>query len=128
MFGFLFKVAFIAVLVVGVYGYVSMKRGAMPKIPTSLSEIKSQIKLPVDKQALSSLKSVSPGIVGKTISDTLDALVTHPGRNLGPVVLGVQVTNESLGVITDALLKLKPDQLQQIRNVVCEPSASPTAK
>ncbi len=121
MFGFLFKVAFIAVLVVGVYGYVSVKRGSMPKIPTSLAEIKSQIKLPT-------ISVINPSQAGKAISDTLDAFVTHPGRNLGPVVLGVQVTNESLSVITDALLKLKPDQLQQIRNVVCQPSASPSAK
>lgn len=121
MFGFLFKVAFIALLVVGVYGYVSVKRGSMPKIPTSLSEVTSMVQIPA-------LPKVSPSEAGKTISDTLDALVTHPGRNLGPVVLGVQVTNESLGVITDALMKLKPDQLQQIRNVVCQPSASPSAK
>ncbi|KKU38166.1 MAG: hypothetical protein UX52_C0010G0018, partial [Candidatus Amesbacteria bacterium GW2011_GWA1_46_35] len=109
-----FKVAFVAVLVVGVYGYVSMKRGSMPKIPTSLSEIKSQIKIPA-------IPAINPSQAGKVISDTLDAFVTHPGRNLGPVVLGVRVTNESLGVITDTLLKLKPDQLQQIRNVVCQP-------
>lgn len=101
-------------LVVGVYGYVSMKRGSMPKIPTSLSEIKSQIKIPA-------IPAINPSQAGKVISDTLDAFVTHPGRNLGPVVLGVRVTNESLGVITDTLLKLKPDQLQQIRNVVCQP-------
>ena len=114
MFGFLFKVAFIALLVVGVYGYVSVKRGSMPKIPTSLAEVKDQIKIPA-------IPKVDPSQAGKVISDTLDAFVTHPGRNLGPVVLGVQVTNESLGVITDTLLKLKPDQLQQIRNVVCQP-------
>ncbi len=121
MFGFLFKVAFIAVLVVGVYGYISVKRGSAPKIPTSLAEITSQIKLPV-------IPAINPSQAGKMVSDTLDAFVTHSGRNLGPVVLGVQVTNESLGAITDTLLKLKPDQLQQIRNVVCQPSASPSAK
>ncbi len=121
MFGFLFKVAFIAILVVGVYGYVSVKRGSPPKIPTSLAEIKSQIKIPA-------IPAINPSLAGKVISDTLDAFVTHPGKNLGPVILGVQVTNESLGVITDTLLKLKPDQLQQIRNVVCEPPSSPSAE
>jgi len=41
------------------------------------------------------------------------------------VVLGVQVTNESIGAITDVLSKLPNQQLEQIRTAIC---ASPSAR
>jgi len=110
MFGFLLKVAVIAALVVGGIGYLKTKNISI-----------SQLKVPTTADVLGAAKNIDTAKAGKQVSDVLDALVTHPGKNLGPVVLGVQVTNESLGAISDALLKLKPDQLQQIQNVLCTP-------
>lgn len=121
MFGFLLKVAVIAVLVVGGVGYLKTKN-------ISISQLPSQFKIPSTSDVLSVAKNIDTAKAGKQVSDVLDALVTHPGRNLGPVVLGVQVTNESLGAISEALLKLQPEQLQQIQAILCQPIASPSAK
>ena len=50
----------------------------------------------------------------------MDNIITH-GNSGSPVVLGLKVTNKSLGAITDVLQKLPNEQLDQIRSVVCEP-------
>lgn len=121
MFGFLLKIAVIAALVVGGIGYLKTKN-------ISISQLPSQFKIPNTSDVLSVAKSIDTAKAGKQVSDVLDALVTHPGRNLGPVVLGVQVTSESLGAISDALLKLQPEQLQQVKAILCQPVASPSAK
>lgn len=121
MFGFLLRIAVIAALVVGGMGYLKTKNISFTQLP-------SQLKVPTTSDVLSAAKSIDTAKAGKQVSDVLDALVTHPGRNLGPVVLGVQVTNESLGAISDALLKLKPEQLQQIQAILCQPVASPSAQ
>ena len=115
MFGFLLKIAVVAALVVGVLGYIRVKHGSFPKIPTSLSEIQSQIKIPVK------LKDIDAGVIAKNLSDALDAVVTHPGKNKGPVVLGVEITNQSLGTLVDVIQKLPPDQVKQLKDAVCKP-------
>ncbi len=118
MLGFLFKVLLVAAIVVGVVGYIGLKRGQLPQLPTDWGQILSQ--LPVDTNVLGQLKRVRPNQVGTQVSAALDALVTHPDRN-SPVVLGVKVTNESIGTITDLLMGLPPDKLEQVKSVVCTP-------
>lgn len=118
MFGFLFKILIVAAVVVGIGGYIGLKKGiSIPGISKNIASQAAQLKLP-------DIKSVNTGVLGQRVSETLDALVTHPGRN-SPVVLGVKVTSDSLGVITDALMKLPNDQLQQVQQVLC---ASPSAR
>lgn len=111
MFGFLFKVIIMAAVVAG-GGYAYMNRDKLPQ----LAELSSKIKLP-------DIKEVNASEAGKRISETLDNLVTHPDKN-SPVILGVKITNESLGVIVDAIQKLPPDQTNQIKQILC---ASPSA-
>ena len=125
MFGFLFKILVIAVIVAGVGGYVALRRGSLPALPKNLSDITSQIKLPGIPGVLGSVKQIDPQQAGERISAALDALVTHPGRNAGPVILGVQVTNDSITTLTDVLLNLPNDQLEQVRQTMC---ASPSAR
>ena len=126
MFGFLFKILIIAAVVVGIGGYIGLKKGInIPGIPKNIASQAAQLKLPAFSGVSANIKSINAGVLGQRLSETLDALVTHPGRNPGPVVLGVKVTNDSLGVITDALMKLPNDQLQQVQQALC---ASPSAK
>src|SRR3989344_2791339 len=101
MFGFLFKVILMAAVVAG-GGYAYMNRDKIPQ----LAKLSSQFKLPDFKQ-------INASDAGSRISSALDSLVTHPDNN-SPVVLGVKITNESLGIIVDAIQKLPPDQTNQI--------------
>lgn len=119
MFGFLFKILIVAAVIVGIGGYLGLKKGiSIPGISKNIASQAAQLKLP-------DIKSVNTGVLGQRLSETLDALVTHPGRNPGPVVLGVKVTNDSLGAITDVLMKLPNDQLKQVQLALC---ASPSAR
>ena len=124
MFGFLLKILMVAGLVVVVIGYVSVKRATLSQIPTDLTQLQSRLNLNIP-DVLGSFKQLDVKSLGNQASNALDALVTQPGRNLGQVVLGVQVTNESIGAITDVLSKLPNQQLDQIRTAIC---ASPSAR
>ncbi len=122
MLGFLFKIVLVAAIVAGVMGYIMMKNGnlSLGKIKLDPNQILAQ--LPIDKNALMNFKQANPGSIGSKLSSTLDSLVTHPGRNPGPVVLGVQISNDTIGTVTDVLMGLPPDQLKQITSVICAPS------
>lgn len=122
MLGFLFKILLVAVLVVGIAGYVMMKGGnlSLGNIKLDPNQVLSQ--LPIDKNALADLRQTNTGSITSKISGALDSLVTHPGRNPGPVVLGMQVTSDTIGTITDVLSGLPPDQLKQITSVICAPA------
>lgn len=124
MFGFLFKIIIVVALVAGVGGYLVIKRGgSLMDIPGYVSSLPKTLSVKNAPKLLSSLnlKSIDTTNLGGKLSDALDALVTHPDKN-SPVVLGVKVTNDSIATITDVLLQLPNDQLNQIRNVVCVPT------
>ena len=106
---------------VGLLVFVMKKNGQISLSDLKLDPTRILASLPIDKNALASLKKTDTGSIGSKLSQTLDSLVTHPGRNKGPVVLGVQVTNETIGTITDVLIGLPPDQLKQITSVICTP-------
>lgn len=115
MFGLLFKIVLMVVMVGGVVGFVSIKSNQSPK-----QLVENLTKLDRYKEIIKNIDTKA--VVTKT-SETLDSLVTHSTKD-SPVVLGVKVTNESLGAIAGILQSLPKDQFQQIRNIVC---ASPSA-
>jgi len=117
MFGFLFKVILMAAVVAG-GGYAYMNRDKIPQLK-NLSQIAANLKIPDYKQ-------INASEAGSRISAALDSIVTHPDKN-SPVILGVKITNESLGIIVDAIQKLPPDQTNQIKQILCAP-ASPSAQ
>lgn len=96
-------------------GYAYINRDKLPQF-TEIAKLPSQLKLP-------DLKQVNASAAASRISSALDSLVTHPDKN-SPVILGVKITNESLGVIVDALQKLPPDQTNQIKQILCATPSS----
>lgn len=123
MFGLLLKIVMMVVVVGGLVGFVSVKSNQSPKqlITNAKLQVENLSKPDAYKNIM---KNINTADVISKASETLDSLVTHSSKN-SPVVLGVKVTNESLGAITDILQSLPKDQLQQIRNIVC---ASPSAQ
>ncbi|MDP1743308.1 MAG: hypothetical protein Q8L51_00805 [Candidatus Amesbacteria bacterium] len=122
MFGFLIKLVLVTAVIGGVVGYLSIKNKQSPKevVLSAQSQIESLAK-PEKYQDI--IKNIDTKVLLSKVGQTLDNLVTNQTKD-SPVVLGLKVTNESLGAITDVLQKLPNDQLQQIRSVVC---ASPSA-
>lgn len=118
MFGFLLKIVIIAGLVVGGFSYLSQKN---PHLITDLATAKTKIQT----GNLSQLKEIDANTVTRNISASLDSIVIH--NNNSPVVLGVKVTNESLNTLVDVIRQLPPDQVEELRAVVCSP-ATPSAK
>jgi len=121
MFGFLIKLVIVTTVIGGIVGYVAVKTKQSPKevVLSAQSQIESLAK-PEKYQDM--IKNIDTKVLLSKVGQTLDNLVTNQTKD-SPVVLGLKVTNESLGVITDVLQKLPNDQLQQIRSVVC---ASPS--
>lgn len=117
MFGFLFKVVLMAALVAG-GGYFYIHRGNLSQIK-QLSNLTSQFKIP-------DIKQIDASQAGQRISEVLDSLVTHPDKN-SPVILGVKITSDSLNTLVDVIAKLPPDQVSQIKQVICAP-ASPSGQ
>src|SRR3989344_9498803 len=103
MFGFLFKVIVMAAVVAG-GGYAYLNRDKLPQL-SQLPQLAQLAKLPNIE--------INASDAGSRISAVLDSIVTHPDKN-SPVILGVKITNESLGIIVDAIQKLPPDQTNQI--------------
>lgn len=123
MFGFLFKIVIVVALVAGVGGYLVVKRGgSVADIPSYVASLPNTFSLKNAPKLISNLnlKTIDTSNLGGKLSEALDALVTHPDKN-SPVVLGVKVTNDSISTITDVIMKLPNEQLNQIRNVVCVP-------
>lgn len=110
MFGLLLKLVIISLVVGAVVVTVSVKKDMVKDYtnPERYQEV---------------VKNIDTKTVVAKASDFLDNIITH-GNSGSPVVLGLKVTNESLGAITDVLQKLPNEQLDQIRSVVC---ASPSA-
>lgn len=122
MFGFLLKIAVVALLVVGIFSVISWRKSGSFRLPDP-AQIISLVKMTFNRQAVSKLKEVDTSGVGKSLSGALDSLVTHPGRN-SPVVLGVKITNDSLDAIVNVLQNLPPDQYQQLQTLFCAPATS----
>ena len=101
MLGFLFKVLVIAGLVAG-GGYYVISHGIKIDTNNLASKIDTHAVLGIASQA----------------GQFLDSLVT---KNNSPVILGMQVSNQTVSLVTDALMKLPNEQLDQIRKVVCKP-------
>lgn len=127
MLGFLFKVLIVTAIVVGIVGYVRVKKGSLSLSDLKVDPVKILGQLPIDQNILGSIRPAQRGQIGSQISSALDSLVTHPPAG-GPVVLGVKVSNDTIGTITDVLMGLPSDQLNQIKSVVCTPSVSPSAQ
>lgn len=128
MLGFLFKILIVVVLVVVVLTYFGVKTGnlSMSSLPHDLASF--NYKTLFSGQNFDNIKAQVSGVskeqLSENLSSSLDSLVTHASKN-SPVVLGVKVTNESVGAVTDALLGLPSDKLDQIKNALC---ASPSAE
>lgn len=110
MFGFLLKTIIICGVIGSVVGIIYLRRGSLPTIADA------QVFL---NQFKDSAKNVDTTVLAKNFSDTLDSLVTHPDRN-SPVVLGVKITNDSLGKLVDVIQTLPPDQVAQVKQVICK--------
>ncbi|OGC98826.1 hypothetical protein A2701_02560 [Candidatus Amesbacteria bacterium RIFCSPHIGHO2_01_FULL_47_34] len=119
--GFLLKILLVAGLVAGLSGLVFIRRGSIPNL-SALPEVFSWVRSSVDTRSVSDLKNMDVPTLGKRVSQVLDSLVTHPDRN-SPVVLGVKVTNYSLNSLVEVIQKLPPDQVDQLKNVVCSPAS-----
>lgn len=97
-------------------GYAYINRDKLPQF-TQLAQLPSQLKLP-------DLKQVNASAAASRISSALDSLVTHPDKN-SPVILGVKITNESIIKLVDVIQGLPPEQVNQIKQVIC---ATPSAR
>jgi len=115
--GFLFRIVLVAAIVVGVLYYVKSNGSKLPNL-ASFSSL-SQVKVPVDQNALKTLTNLSASSVTSQVSSVLDSLVTHPDRN-SPVVLGVKITNDSLSTLVDVIGKLPPNQVNQLKAAICK--------
>ncbi|MBI2008475.1 hypothetical protein HYS82_02355 [Candidatus Amesbacteria bacterium] len=117
MFGFLFKVIIMAAIVAG-GGYAYINRDKFPQLSqlSQLAQLAQFAKL--------SKVEINASEAASRISSALDSLVTHPDKN-SPVVLGVKITNESIGKLVDVIQGLPPEQVNQIKQVIC---ASPSAQ
>ena len=122
MFGFLLKVGIIAAVVVGVFTLVSWRRTGQVRLP-SARNLTLWVASSFNREALSKIKNVNMGSVSRNLSSALDSLVTHPDRN-SPVVLGVKITNDSLNTVVDVIQNLPPDQVNQIKALLCTPATS----
>jgi len=108
---FLFKIGLVAVIVAGI-GFLYLR-----------SNQKEGIKLK-PQAVLDLIKQVNYAELGSQLSQSLDSLVTRSTSS--PVVLGIEITNDSLKTISNTLQGLPPDQLKVIKEYICQP-ASPAA-
>ena len=120
MLGFLTKVIFLAILVGGIGMFVVNRTGSIPTPESLKAEVENTI------------KNFDTKTVTSNLSASLDALVTNPDSN-SPVVLGVKISNDSLNKIVDTIQSLPPEQVEQVRDILCNfstptPAASPTPK
>ena len=113
MFGFLLKTVVIAAVVATIGGFVYLRRGSLPHIPSPNQWLAI---------ASDSASKVDFKILAKNTSDALDNLIVNP-KDDSPVVLGVKITNESLGKVVDVLQGLPPDQFNQLKQAICTSSS-----
>lgn len=119
MIGLLLKLIIVCGVVIGGFSYLSNKN---PHLITDLATAKTKIQ----SGNFSQLADIDTNLVKNNLSASLDSLVTHPDKN-SPVVLGVKVTNDSLNTLVDVIRQLPPEQVEQLKDVVCSP-ATPSAK
>ncbi|TSC88155.1 MAG: hypothetical protein G01um101416_178 [Microgenomates group bacterium Gr01-1014_16] len=96
-------------------GYAYINRDKLPQL-SQLPQLAQFAKLPNIE--------INASEAGSRISAALDSIVTHPDKN-SPVVLGVKITNESIGKLVDVIQGLPPEQVKQIQQVIC---ATPSAR
>lgn len=114
MLGFLIKIATLGAIVAGIGFVITKQTGSLPTPESLKAEVEHTI------------KNFDTKTVTSNLSASLDSLVTNPESN-SPVVLGVKISNESIGKVVDALQGLPPEQIDQIRSVICSfPSPSPS--
>lgn len=113
MIGLLLKVAVVCALLGGGYYYLESHNSSLLKP----QELTSQLKDVAGK--------VSFQTVSKNLSSTLDSLITNADSN-SPVVLGVKISNESLSTVVNFLQNLPPEQINEIKSIICTP-ATPSA-
>ncbi len=122
MLGFLFKIGIVAAVVaVGGYFLFIKNPDTLKSVLSSKSEI--DIKSILETKLLSSFKNVSAGALAENVSKGLDSIVTH---NDSPVVLGIKISNDSLNSVIDFIQNLPPEQVNELKQVICAPAATPT--
>jgi hypothetical protein len=112
VFGFLIKLTLLAGLVAFIWfvAYPKFTHSSTKNPISVISELKNR------------LASLDYASASQKIGSTLDSLVTHQGTS--PIVLGLEITNESLAAIVDALQNLPPDQMNQLKQHICQPATS----
>lgn len=123
MLGFLFKIAIVAT-VVSVAGYFLFIKNPDTFKKVLSGNIEIDVKSFLDTKVLSQIKDTKPQNLLSGISGGLDSLVTH--NNKSPVVLGIKITNDSLNSIIDFIQNMPPEQVDQLKAVICAPAATPT--
>lgn len=109
MFGFLLKLILTIVLVGGIVGFVYLRFSGQVANIGSVGNILDQA------------KNVDVKVVSQNLSSQLDKLITHTDRS--PMVMGIEITNKSLEAMVDTLRSLPPEELQIVRQFVCEPAS-----
>jgi hypothetical protein len=120
MLGLLIKLAIVVVVGLGIIKFAPSQFNNLS--PGSAVSLPSEFDI---RSVGENLKNVDLGGLGQKLSQSLDNFVTHEGNS--PVVLGIAITDESLKTIGNTLRNLPPDQLQIIKNYICQPS-TPSAK
>lgn len=122
MLGFLFKIVLVAAVVaIGGYFLFIKNPDAIKSVLSSKSEL--NVKSVLETKVLSNFKKVSAGALAENVSKGLDSLVTH---NDSPVVLGIKISNDSLNSIIDFIKNLPPDQVNELKQVICAPVPTST--
>lgn len=110
MFGFLLKFIVVVLLVGGIFTF------AYPRISGQTDKISTVSSLVGQVRSLD-FKSVSQGF-----SSQLDQLITHTDRS--PVVMGIDITNQSLEAMVDSLRSLPPAEMEMVRQLICQPASA----
>ncbi len=106
MLGFLLKVVVLVALIGGI-GYVIVnKKSSLPSPKTLQSGLEN------------TLRNFDTKTFASHLSASLDSLITNP-QSSSPVVLGVKISNDSIGKVVDALQSLPSEQISQIRSAIC---------
>lgn len=108
MFGFLLKIGIVAIFIGGLGFVVVTKKDSLP----SPSNFKADV--------LDTVNNIDTKQVAQNLSDTLDGLVSNQ-KSDSAVVLGAKISNESIGKIVDTLQSLPPEQVNQIKSLLCAP-------
>ena len=112
------------IIVGAVYAIIFARHKSFPRLTGFVSKIQQAYQ----QRSLTPLafsEDQFASVAGQ-LSETLDSLITHPGK-VSPIVLGVDITNDSLNALVDVIQKLPSDQFSELKTVICTP-ASPSAQ